>query len=708
MGNEVSGPELVETASTHSGRPRSPAPSLPTIEEDEEGSASNPIPLDDGYYDENNGDYGNSPRHPRQRHDKDAAGTADGLSKGSSIGFEVEEEDDDGQSTEANKTLLDEVAGTPHGMSLMEATAAVFHYLANAGMDDDASAYSEAASVSERSAAVFKFLEREARQGNQEAMISFLETASVVSAILQKDDVSISQASAAVFKMLENAQGEDMSISGRSAAVFRLLEDDSSVDSVSQRSAAVFQILDDARSVGGKSISEFSSAVFRMLDEAKNGDARSISERSAAIFRFLDDGKSVPDNSDKYQKMLEGQSKPKTVVSPMSNATTVQAGGARGLPEHLSPKSWATTVQAGGARGLPEHLSPKSAITNRVTIGRDPEAERASRIGEESTNNSSAGYSESANSDSQTHASARPSGKPSENQQGGNGFGKDDGNDIQTNKDRYATDKSRLPLQVSEPAWENRNQDFDDNDMIASEIDLEFVENFDAAFNEFIAQNPKFLVKNPDLVHNLRVTKLQKLLEFNDQYELDLLEELDRLKKEKAAMEMDYQARLRDASRKKAAREINLQTDLSKLQLSTKMMEAKLMWDLLTRSEARVKKNFNLRQSYKKSLTGDSPESLILIVPEDPDGQTLRDAILAPSSSGGKGQWSEQQEKDLRQFQVDNAFLNAEVTVLKKKLAYQKIAAKKQAWVESILLRLNEQTVKKLNARYKKKLGFSF
>jgi hypothetical protein len=66
-----------------------------------------------------------------------------------------------------------------------------------------------------------------------------------------------------------------------------------------------------------------------------------------------------------------------------------------------------------------------------------------------------------------------------------------------------------------------------------------------------------------------------------------------------------------------------------------------------------------------------------------------------------------EQELDVRQFQVDNAFMISEVAVLKKKLALERIAAKKQSWVESMLLRMDEETMSKLKTKYLKKAGVS-
>jgi hypothetical protein len=215
-------------------------------------------------------------------------------------------------------------------------------------------------------------------------------------------------------------------------------------------------------------------------------------------------------------------------------------------------------------------------------------------------------------------------------------------------------------------------------------------------------------------VHHLRITKLQKLLEHMNTYERNVLTEMAVLKGEKQEMEELFQPKLREASRKKAARQINLQSDLTQLSNSTKVMQAKWTWKLVDNSESRAKKQYQWRQSYKQKVAAtESRQDLITMVPEGQDGQVLRDAMnaLANSSSSSSSPSSslsvEHQETDVRQFQVDNAFMNAELNVLKKKLAYQQIAAKKQAWVESILLRMDATTMGKLKAKYLKKIGVS-
>ena len=240
-----------------------------------------------------------------------------------------------------------------------------------------------------------------------------------------------------------------------------------------------------------------------------------------------------------------------------------------------------------------------------------------------------------------------------------------------------------------------------------SEIDLDFVEQFDEAFNEYVSRNPDFLIANPDMVHNLRVTKLQLLLERQDLLETEMMKHFNALQTAKAEMEAGFQQALKDAARMKAAREIHLQSHLGEVNSSIKAMEAQLIWELVTSSEIRAKKQAQLLQeSQNKGVAaGTHREALLDLLPDGADFDSIRDAVLAPAAAVDAASLSDQQKDDLRQFQMDNAFLQAEVTVLQKKLAYQKIAAKQHAWAEAVLVRMDDKTLKKLKNRYQKKVG---
>ena len=119
---------------------------------------------------------------------------------------------------------------------------------------------------------------------------------------------------------------------------------------------------------------------------------------------------------------------------------------------------------------------------------------------------------------------------------------------------------------------------------------------------------------------------------------------------------------------------------------------------MVTSSEIRAKKQAQLLQeSQNKGVAaGTHREALLDLLPDGADFDSIRDAVLAPAAAVDAASLSDQQKDDLRQFQMDNAFLQAEVTVLQKKLAYQKIATKQHAWAEAVLVRMDDKTLKKL------------
>jgi hypothetical protein len=234
------------------------------------------------------------------------------------------------------------------------------------------------------------------------------------------------------------------------------------------------------------------------------------------------------------------------------------------------------------------------------------------------------------------------------------------------------------------------------------DIDLDFVEEYDHAFNEFVTRNPRFLISNPNLMHHVRVIKLQKMLEGQDRQESSIQNQLDKITERKKQVELGWQEQLRDAAGKKAARETHLQSYLGNINYNTKCMEAQLTWHLICDAQHCIKKEHLLRTRLnQKQGEGDGRLDLLKALPEGSDFDDLRNAMLAPAGET----LSEEQEKDLRQFQMDNAFLAAEVAVLRKKLAYQKATTKRHAWVESVLLRLDESSARRLKARFQKTVG---
>jgi len=249
---------------------------------------------------------------------------------------------------------------------------------------------------------------------------------------------------------------------------------------------------------------------------------------------------------------------------------------------------------------------------------------------------------------------------------------------------------------------DNDEDDEEDEEEEGDDIDLDVVEQYDHAFNEFIAAHPQFVVRSPDVVHSLRVCKLQKLLERGSSIEAELQDQLKLIEKSKGRMEIAYQRELKEASRKKAAREVHLASKLATVQKATTEMEAKLMWKLVSTFEASAKKHHRLREQLKTTHVKNDRQSLLEALPKEADFQSIRDAMLVPPSSEPL---CGEQKMDMQQFQIDNAFLHSEVAVLDKKLKHVKAAAKKHAWVESMLVRMDPKVLNEIKERYAKSKG---
>lgn len=244
----------------------------------------------------------------------------------------------------------------------------------------------------------------------------------------------------------------------------------------------------------------------------------------------------------------------------------------------------------------------------------------------------------------------------------------------------------------------------EDEEGCGDDIDLEVVEQYDHAFNEFIAAHPEFVVISPDVVHSLRVCKLQKLLERGSTIEAELQEQLNMIERRKGRVETVYHRELKEASRKKAARQVHLASKLASIQKATTAMEAKLLWSLVSTFEASAKEHFRKREDLKSISTKSDRRSLSEALPKRSEFQIIRDAMMVPPSSEPL---REEQKMDLQQFQIDNAFLRSEVAVLEKKLKHVKAAAKKHAWVETMLVRMDPKVLNTIKENYAASKGVS-
>ena len=236
---------------------------------------------------------------------------------------------------------------------------------------------------------------------------------------------------------------------------------------------------------------------------------------------------------------------------------------------------------------------------------------------------------------------------------------------------------------------------------VDDEIDLEFVAKYDRAFNAFLDAHPSLFDRDSDLVQNLKVAKLQKILEVSYETECDLEAHLDETSDVKSELEESFQQKLKDASSTKAARSIQLQSDLHHAKKQSKAMQGKLTMDIISTATKRAKKINDIKVELKaQDMT--SRENLITaaVIPYTEVKEAVETVPVETSD--------EEKKQMLRQYQVDNAILNAELKVLEKKILNLKEAAKKQAWVDAVLLRMDEKKLRKLKTRYEKKLGVSF
>lgn len=237
----------------------------------------------------------------------------------------------------------------------------------------------------------------------------------------------------------------------------------------------------------------------------------------------------------------------------------------------------------------------------------------------------------------------------------------------------------------------------------SEEVDLEFAEKYDNAFNEFLRQHPEFL-RNQELVQKVRIAKLQNILDTQEDEEASCISALNEISEAKRHMVRGWQNRLRAAAHDKAVRETHLQSYLGDIHYNTKTMEAQLTWQLIRDTEDQMKKIYleppEQRDEPNPNANFDRLELLKLLDGDD-NFDAIRDAALAP---GGEGLSSEQR-KDLRQFETDNEFLLNELLLAREKVAQQKQAAKKQAWVGSALVRMDERSFKSLKQKFQKRAG---
>lgn len=594
----------------------------------------------------------------------------------------MEEEPKANERPQAKKKILD-MPGLENDndvlSALMDDDAAVFDFLANAKSQN-----SENASVTDGPSAVFDRLQSQSSHGGNNNHKSPRSDTG--------DAVSVRDQPSAIFDVLERvASNEAMDATHRSSGhVMQWLE----TTNGNNDGASVVSEMSNGVLIGGmssgrhhvkaynnedddESVSKYSSSeVFKMLSSNDNDD-ESMSGDSAAIFKVLD---STP--------------APDVIMSKPRTVRTGRRGGRFSGAQSVDLTYLAHSQKSLKKKNIFHILNAKQHghITESIPEDEEFEAREPSREALVQNLEEREGAS-----------------KPSTGQKKKNAFPQvvhTDFSDVSSTESELTEMPQRVFSEVIDAdSYEEEPED---------EIDLEFVENFDKVFDEFVGKHPKFLMKYPELVHQLRVTKLHKTLKHQEETQKQLVEELSAAVTEKQRMEITCQWKLKEASRKKAGQQIQLQNELTSTYQRTKLRKVDLMNRILTAAENRGKFEFHHDQhvkAKKASFSGstgianrDEVVNLLPSATHDDSALMVRKALLGtlPNYGTEKGKMDE-----IRKCQVRNAFMMSEIAVLQQKLEAKEGEMKKHTWIDSVMLRMNKATMAKLQHKYQAKLGLT-
>lgn len=270
------------------------------------------------------------------------------------------------------------------------------------------------------------------------------------------------------------------------------------------------------------------------------------------------------------------------------------------------------------------------------------------------------------------------------------------------------TDGNDLSYNIFRRMEQNNQQKLISTDGSVSEMDLEFVEHFDSAFNEFLFYHPKLVAKNPTLIKNLRIYKLQKLLQHNDVIEQNFMAKLDSSNDNKKDAEEAMHNQLKEALKKKAARQTYLQSEVNGTNWSTKKIQSDLRWKLFMYSEGRAKRQIKLLEQFERIPEVKTRKEMIQLIPARPCGTKLQNTIkasLIAEGSSERNSLSSKQEEQLRELQIENPVVKAEIEILQQKLDRLQNEANKSNWVSSALVKIDKDTILQLKKRFEEKEG---
>jgi hypothetical protein len=260
-----------------------------------------------------------------------------------------------------------------------------------------------------------------------------------------------------------------------------------------------------------------------------------------------------------------------------------------------------------------------------------------------------------------------------------------------SNRDVPNLSHDKVKQVLSEICSYHSEDDYDDG------IDLRFVEQFEATFNAFLTKHPDLVSKNPKLVETIKILKLQKLLDVSYKAEGALIEHVEASSKKKTDMAKYYQSKLVEAARQKASREIQLEHEWKNIAQGYKIREGELTWKLIQKSRSRARKHEQLTRDSDEVV---NPRTILNAMPESAETAPIRDAVVRSIPRRN----TPEMESDMQRLAAENDFLSAEINVLEKKVAYQREAAKNNAWVDSALVRLDDDLLRGLKKQYHKKL----
>lgn len=270
------------------------------------------------------------------------------------------------------------------------------------------------------------------------------------------------------------------------------------------------------------------------------------------------------------------------------------------------------------------------------------------------------------------------------------------------------TDGNDLSYNIFRRMEQNNQQKLISTDGSVSEMDLEFVGHFDSAFSEFLFYHPKLVAKNPTLIKNLRIYKLQKLLQHNDVIEQNFMAKLDSSNDNKKDAEEAMHNQLKEALKKKAARQTYLQSEVNGTNWSTKKIQSDLRWKLFMYSEGRAKRQIKLLEQFERIPEVKTRKEMIQLIPARPCGTKLQNTIkasLIAEGSSERNSLSSKQEEQLRELQIENPVVKAEIEILQQKLDRLQNEANKSNWVSSALVKIDKDTILQLKKRFEEKEG---